>query len=59
MLIGIITEVYYLSEREVLRTKTVGKSNILYPALFSLSGLGSVVGKAIGYGLDGPGIESR
>jgi len=44
-LIGKITEVYYLSEREVLRTKTVGKSNILYPALFSLKSAGLAITK--------------
>jgi hypothetical protein len=45
MLIGKITKVYYLSEREVLRTKTVGKSNILHPALFSLKSAGLEITK--------------
>jgi len=45
MLIGKITEVYYLSERAMLRTKTVGKSNILYPALFSLKSAGLEITK--------------
>ena len=34
-------------------------SQYIYLAFFLRSGLGSSVGIAIGYGLDGPGIESR
>lgn len=45
MLIGKITEVYYLSKRQVLRTKTVGKSNIFHPALFSLKPAGLEITK--------------
>jgi hypothetical protein len=33
--------------------------NILYMVLYFVCGTGSSVGIAIGYGLDGPGIESR
>jgi len=48
-----------ISDTKLLRIKTQRPRREFIQTYTSIRGLGSVVGIATGYGLDGPGIESR